>query len=170
MRLRSPSKSVYGIRTRLRTRVFIHQHSSNMLLRACLLILPFVIGTQAQEAPNIRVQSNAVLVPTLVKDAQGHLVYGLTQKDFAVDDDGVAQNIHLDDSAESEPASVVVAIQTGRRAWREFGRMRGVGPMLNSVLDQAQSQIALVEFDSHTNLVEDFTADQTRIDDDLKNL
>jgi VWFA-related protein len=170
MQLRSRSKSVYGIRTCLRTRVFIHQHSSNRLLRACLLILPFVIGTQAQENPHIRVQSNAVLVPTLVKDAQGHLVYGLTQKDFAIDDDGVAQNIHLDDSAESEPASVVVAIQTGRRAWREFGRMRGVGPMLNSVLDQAQSQIALVEFDSHTNLVEDFTADQARIDEDLKNL
>ena len=170
MQLRSPSESVRGTRTCRRASISIHRNSSNRFLRPCLVILAFVIGAQAQENPSIRVQSNSVLVPTLVKDAQGHLVYGLTQKDFAIEDDGVEQNIHLDDSAESEPASVVVAIQTGRRAWREFGRMRGVGPMLNSVLDQAQSQIALVEFDSHTNLVEDFTANQTRIDEDLKNL
>ncbi len=141
-----------------------------MLARACLPVLAFVMASQAQETPNIRVESNAVLVPTLVKDAQGHLVYGLTQKDFAIDDNGVEQDVHLDDSAESEPASVVVAIQTGRRAWREFGRMRGIGPLLSSVLDQQQSQIALVEFDSHTNLVEDFTTDQARIDEDLKKL
>jgi VWFA-related protein len=170
MRLRSPGKSVYGIRTARPTGITVGGHTPNMLVRVCLLLLPLGITLQAQEPPNIRVQSNAVLVPTLVKDAQGHLVYGLTQKDFAIDDDGVEQGVRLDDSAESEPASVVVAIQTGRRAWREFARMRGIGSLLNSVLDQQQSQIALVEFDSHTHLVEDFTPEQGRIDEDVKKL
>jgi VWFA-related protein len=166
----SPRPSGYGISGRRSTGIPVGRHRPNLLARVCILVLPFGVATQAQESPSIRVQSNAVVVPTLVKDARGHLIYGLTQKDFVIDDDGVEQDVHLDDSAESEPASVVVAIQTGRRAWREFARMRGVGPLLSSVLDQPQSQIALVEFDSHTNLIADFTADQTRMDNDLEKL
>jgi len=141
-----------------------------MLARVCPLVLLLMSGAVAQQDSNLRVQSNVVLVPTLVKDAEGHVVYGLTQKDFAVDDDGVEQTIQLDDSAESEPASVVVAIQTGRRAWREFSRMRGVGPMLIPVFNQLRSRVALVEFDSHVNLVEDFSDDENPILKDLKGL
>ncbi len=141
-----------------------------MLARVCLLVLLLMSGAVAQQDSNLRVQANTVLVPTLVKDAEGHIVYGLTQKDFVVDDDGVEQSIHLDDSAESEPASVVVAIQTGRRAWREFSRMRGVGPMLIPVFNQLRSRVALVEFDSHVNLVENFSDDETSINEDLKRL
>ena len=68
-----------------------------MLARACLPVLLLVSGAVAQQDANLRVQSNVVLVPALVKDAEGHIVYGLTQKDFVVDDDGVEQTIHLDD-------------------------------------------------------------------------
>ena len=60
-----------------------------MLARVCPLVLLLMSGAVAQQDSNLRVQSNVVLVPTLVKDAEGHVVYGLTQKDFAVDDDGV---------------------------------------------------------------------------------
>jgi VWFA-related protein len=118
----------------------------------------------------VRVQSNVVVVPTLVKDADGHIVYGLTQDDFVIDDDGVEQAVRLDESAGSEPASVVVAVQTGRRAWREYSRMRGIGPMLAPVFDQLRSRVALVEFDSSVRLVENFSADETVIYEDLKNL
>jgi VWFA-related protein len=138
--------------------------------RVCPLVLLLISGTAAQQDSNVRVQSNLVLIPTLVKDAEGHIVYGLTQEDFAIDDDGVEQTVHWDDSAESEPASVVVAIQTGRRAWREFSRMRGVGSMLTPVFNQLRSRVALVEFDSHVNLIENFGDDETSIDEDLKRL
>ena len=85
-----------------------------MFARICVLVLLLTSVKAAQQDSNLRVQSNVVLVPTLVKDAEGHIVYGLTQKDFAIDDDGVEQTVQLDDSAESEPASVVVAIQDGQ--------------------------------------------------------
>ncbi len=141
-----------------------------MLARVCPLVLLLLSGAIAQQEPNLRVQSNVVLVPTLVKDAEGHIVYGLTQKDFVIEDDGIEQTIHLDDSTESEPASVVVAIQTGRRAWREFSRMRGIGPMLIPVFDQPRSRVALVEFDSQVNLVEDFSDNENPFLEDLKGL
>jgi hypothetical protein len=135
------------------------------------LLLPLLASVAfAQQDSNLRVQSNVVLVPTLVKDAEGHVVYGLKQDDFLIDDDGVEQTVHLDDSAESQPASIVVAIQTGRRAWREYSRMRGVGPMLTAVFNQLRSRVALVEFDSHVRLVEDFSEDEISIYEDLKKL
>jgi VWFA-related protein len=141
-----------------------------MFARVCLLVLFLVSGAAAQWDSTLRSQSNVVLVPALIKDAEGHVVYGLTQNDFVIEDDGIEQAVHLDDSAESEPASVVVAIQTGRRAWREYSRMRGIGAMLTAVFNQARSRVALVEFDSHINLVENFSDDETAIYEDLKKL
>ena len=57
-----------------------------MLARTWPLLLLLVSGAYAQQAPNLRVQSNVVLVPTPVKDAEGHVVYGLTQSDFVIED------------------------------------------------------------------------------------
>lgn len=70
-----------------------------MLARIWPLLLLLVSGAHAQQAPDLRVQSNVVLVPTLVKDTQGHVVYGLTQGDFVIEDDGIEQSVHLDESA-----------------------------------------------------------------------
>jgi VWFA-related protein len=141
-----------------------------MVARTWPLLLLLVSGAYAQQATNLRVQSNVVLVPTLVKDAEGHVVFGLTQNDFVIEDDGEEQAVRLDESAESQPASVVVVVQTGRRAWREYSRMRGMSPMLTPVLDQVRSRVALVEFDSEVRLVENFSDDPTAIYEDLKKL
>jgi VWFA-related protein len=141
-----------------------------MFTRICALVLLLTSAKAAQQDSKLRVQSNVVLVPTLVKDAEGHIVYGLTQNDFVIEDDGVEQAVRMDASAESEPASVVVAVQTGRRAWREYSRMHGIGPMLTPVFDQLHSRVALVEFDSQVNMVENFSEDDTSILEDLKKL
>src|SRR6202166_4866348 len=141
-----------------------------MFGRICVLLLLLVSGLSGQQPPNVRVQSNVVIVPVPVKDAEGHIVYGLTENDFVIDDDGVEQAVRLDEAAESTPTSVVVAVQTGRRAWREYSRMRGIGPMLTPVFDQLHSRVALVEFDSHVQLIEDFSEDAAPIYDDLKKL
>jgi len=141
-----------------------------MLSKFCPLILLLVTAAVAQRDTTLRSQSNAVIVPALVKDGKGHAVYGLTEKDFVIIDDAVEQTVHLDDSAESEPVSVVVAIQTGRRAQREFPRMRGIAAMLNPIFSQPGSRVALVEFDSRINLVKDFTGNETSVDENLNTL
>jgi len=141
-----------------------------MFLRICPLVMLLVTASTAQQDTTLRSQSNAVIVPTLVKDAKGHIVYGLTQDDFVIVDDTVEQKVHLDDAAEVEPVSLVVAIQTGRRAQREFSRMRGIAAMLNPVFSQPGSRVALVEFDSRINLVKDFTDNEASVDEDLNTL
>ncbi len=138
--------------------------------RSTLLIL-FWLGLSASaQEPTFRSQTNLVLVPTLVRDANGRPVYGLQAKDFVIEDDGVQQVVQLDDAAESNPVSLVIAIQRGRRASYEFPRIQGLYSMLQPVLDQADAEIALVEFDSTVELTRDFTSDSSLIARDLKNL
>src|SRR6266849_10907953 len=67
-----------------------------------------------------------VPVTTLVRDRNGNAVYGLHAQDFIIEDDGVEQPIHLEEAAEAQPISLVVAVQTGRRANREFGKLTGL--------------------------------------------
>ena len=56
-----------------------------MFARICPLLLLLLSGASAQQDSNLRVQSNVVLVPTLVKDAEGHVIYGLTEKDLVIE-------------------------------------------------------------------------------------
>jgi len=44
--------------------------------------------------------------------------------------------VQLDEAAESEPLSLVVAVQVGRRADFELPRMHGLSAMLDPVLEQ----------------------------------
>src|SRR5882672_807879 len=109
------------------------------------------------QKPIFQSESNVVIVPTLVKNDKGELVYGLQAKDFIIEDDGIEQVAPLDEATESQPISVVIAIQTGRRATGEFGRMRGLGSMLEPVLSNPRAESAVLFFDSHLDVALDFT-------------
>jgi len=131
--------------------------------------LALTAGAFPQET-TVRSQANVVLIPALVKDAQGGVVYGLQAKDFIVEDDGIEQPIRLDEVPEGQPISLVVAIQRGRRAYHEFPRMQGLKTMLEPLFGQGTARVALVEFDSHIDLTRNFTRDASLIGDDLTNL
>jgi VWFA-related protein len=145
----------------------------SLFYKAGLGIAVFVVAVgpaAAPQEPTFSAQSNVVLVPALVRDASGKVVYGLQAKDFVIEDDGVEQKPYLDEAAEAEPVSLVIAVQCGRRARREFDRMRGLPSMLEPVLSQPGTETALVFFDSKLNLVRDFTPNSDLIEDDLKRL
>ena len=134
-----------------------------------LLGLLLVMRAVAQE-PTFRTQSNVVTVPALVKDEKRKAIYGLRARDFIIEDDGVEQVSQMDEAAESEPISMVIALQSGRRASREFARMRGLSSMLGPIFGLPESQIALVEFDSRVSLSRDFTDNADSIDAALEQL
>jgi VWFA-related protein len=129
-------------------------------------VLPQAIPSQE----TIHSQSNVVAIPALVKSAQGEVVYGLTASDFVVEDDGVAQPVRMDEVAEGEPVSLVVAIQRGRRADFEFPRMRGLGAMLDPLFETGLGSVAIVEFDSHVQMAQEFTGSSEKIAWTLKSL
>ena len=134
------------------------------------LVLAVLGGIAYPQETTIRSQANVVLVPALVKDQQGSIVYGLQEKDFIVEDDGVQQAVHLDEAPEGQPISLVVAIQRGRRAYAEFPRIQGLKSMLDPLFSLGTARVAVVEFDSQVALTRNFTKDAALVEDDLKNL
>ncbi|MGH9499137.1 MAG: VWA domain-containing protein [Terriglobales bacterium] len=135
-----------------------------------LLLSAILVCPGAAQETTIRTQSNVVLVPALVKDARGHAVYGLQAQDFIVEDAGVPQTVHLDEGAEAEPVSLVIAVQKGREAYREFPRIRGFSSMIQPILDQEGTLAAVVEFDSGIELSQDFTDRQRLVQNTLRTL
>ena len=143
-----------------------------MKLLQTLLLLPATLLTAisiAQE-PTFHGQSNVVLVPTLVKDESGNTVFGLKAGDFVVEDDGVAQQIRLDETADSEPLSLVIAIQRGRTAKLEAERIRTLSALLDPILGSGHAEVALVAFDSQVEPVQEFTPDGDLITSQLRDL
>jgi VWFA-related protein len=135
-----------------------------------ILLLFLVVGVVSAQEPTIRTESNAVLVPALVRDENGHAVYGLQAKDFVIEDDGAAQSATLDEASDAEPISLVIALQRGGRANYEFPRMRGLSTMLDPVLSGGGAEVALVEFDSGVDLIQDFTRNPGLIEKNLNQI
>jgi VWFA-related protein len=135
-----------------------------------LLLCALLTGGAVCQETTLHSQSNVVVIPALVKSAQGEVVYGLAAKDFVVEDDGEEQAVHLDEAAEGQPVSMVIAIQRGRRANYEFPRIRGLAAMLDPLVAEGHGSVAIVEFDSQVQTAQEFTASSEKIAWTLKEL
>jgi VWFA-related protein len=120
--------------------------------------------------PTIRVNTSVVLVPTLVEKPTGEIVYGLSEKDFTLKDNGVRQNIHIDDDLDTQPVSLAVCIQRGRSGGLEFDKLAKLGPLLDLFTAGGRGEAALVVFDSKPVYLEPFSRDTSNITEDLQQL
>ncbi len=140
----------------------------------CLLLLSPTVGrVQAptqQDVPSLRTQSNVVFAPALVKDKAGKLVFGLQAKDFIIEDDGVEQQVSMDEAEPQEAVSLVIAIQSGRSALFEFQRMKGISAMLDQIVSQPQVQTAIVVFDRDVELAQGFSFESAGTEEYLKSM
>jgi VWFA-related protein len=112
----------------------------------------------AQQVPTLRARTNLVLVPTLVETKTGEPVFNLTAKDFVVTDNGVEQKIRLDTETYAQPISIVVLLQVGRSAVREFYKYQGLPTMVEALAGNTNHRVAVVEFDSRPRMLQDFTS------------
>jgi VWFA-related protein len=131
-----------------------------------LLFATSALGQQASaSAPEttIRVQTSEVLVPTLVQLHSGEIVYGLGPSDFRLLDNGVPQQLHVDDDLDNEPVSVVVAVEQGRMSTLEFDKINRLAPLIDLFLGDGSSEAAFVSFDSQPHLVVPFTKDADKL-------
>ena len=164
-----------------------------LFARAVLIALVLPVHAHAQDQfPPLRSESNVVEVPTLVRTKAGEITYGLTARDFLIEDDGVEQEVTLNESPEREPVSLVVAIQVGRKASSQFKKrtdlslydrfyseeerkdcrkrrhpcptaIAGLGSILAAYMEETRGEVALVTFDSLVYLFQGFTNDAARI-------
>ena len=129
-----------------------------------LSLLASALGlAHAQQVPTLRARTNLVLVPTLVETKTGEPVFNLTAKDFVVTDNGVEQKIHLDTEMYAQPISIVVLLQVGRSAVREFYKYQGLPTMVDALAGNTDHRVAVVEFDSRPRMLQDFSSNPDAI-------
>lgn len=121
-------------------------------------------------SPTVRVTTREVLVPTLVEKDGGGVVYGLRQSDFALEDNGVPQKIHVQEEMDTAPVALVVAVEEGGASALEFDKEAKLAPLLDMFLSDPRSEAALMGFDSHPHLIHDYTHTSDDLNEDLKHL
>jgi VWFA-related protein len=119
----------------------------------------FPQGAVAQNAPPLRTQSNVVLIPALVSNKKGELVFALKANDFRVTDDGIEQKLTLDEDTRREPMALVVAVQCGGAGRGKLASYRNLGPTIGDVVAGVPHRVAVVAFDSAARLVQEFSPD-----------
>lgn len=142
----------------------------------CWLFVGVLMGTAAgQETPppqstmpTIRARSNLVLVPALVQNDKGELIYSLTADDFSLLDNGVEQKVHLEEDLAPQPVALVVVLEDGRSAPRQFEYLHGLSTMMEELVGEAPFRAALVTFDSKPKSVVDFAGSLDLIREAIK--
>jgi VWFA-related protein len=107
-------------------------------------------------------QSNLVLVPALVRDKKGQLIFSLKVDDFVLTDDGVPQKLHLEEDTGAEPLALVVCIEGGGAGVDQLEKYAALESMLEAVVGAVPHRIAVVGFDSSPVVVQDFTTDTSK--------
>src|ERR1700722_19695692 len=102
---------------------------------------------QASETTVLSARSTLVLVPALVRNKAGELIFTLNADDFVVTDDGVPQKLTLEQDTGGEPLALVVVVETGGAGARAFEKLGALAPMLGSVIGNVPHRIAVVAFD-----------------------
>lgn len=114
----------------------------------------------------IRSTSTLVVVPTLVETDSGEPIPNLRASDFVVTDNGVEQAVSIEE-AERQPVAVVVLVQTGGAAARQFQNYKGLATMVDSLTGLSPRQVAMVTFDSRPEAASDFVTDVDELKEDL---
>lgn len=110
----------------------------------------------------IQAGARVVLVPTSV-EVKGKMLYGLTAKDFQIEDNGVPQNVTLDDSIDAPGLSLVVLLQCSRSAIAEYAKLQDLPTMVDGLVGAAPREVALVRYGSHPELVQPFSRNMDEV-------
>jgi VWFA-related protein len=124
----------------------------------------------AAPASQIRTKSTVVLVPALVRTGNGKVVFTLKADDFRVTDDGVPQQLTLDEDTGGEPLALVVAVETGGGGRERLDSYRSLDAAMTAMVGAVPHRVAVVSFDSAPKLVRDFTPEMDAAAATLANL
>ena len=117
------------------------------------------VAQQNEMPPTVSVRSTLVMVPVLATNAEGNVVFGLHADDFYLTDNGVPQEVSIEDDTDSQPLALAIVTETGGAGAHHLADYQGLDAMLDSLIGNVDHQAALISFDSAPHLVVPFTAD-----------
>src|ERR1039458_1064272 len=145
-----------------------------MVLAVAGTAIPAQQPTTGEQGSIFTSQTTDVLVPTLVRDAVGKVVYTLQADDFVLTDDGVPQKLTLQHETGNEPLALVIVIEVGGAGARQFQKherlVPPLAPMLPSIVGNVYHHVAVVTLDSRPKLIQSFTSDLDEAEATLRDL
>src|SRR5436305_5759743 len=105
------------------------------------------------------VEINYVELYTTVLDRERHPVQGLTQKDFAVAEDGVKQEITRFEKVNDQPIHAAVTLDISASMEKSLDKARTAALQFLQGTVKPKSRAAVVTFNDHPNLTVKFTND-----------
>jgi len=109
----------------------------------------------------ISVTTNVVTAPTVVLDAGGHLVNGLTAQDFVIFDNEKPQEFKVD--VTFQPIDLIVVVQADAVTYDVLPRIRKVAPLFDSLVTGESGQVSVIAFDHRIRVMQEFTSDPVKI-------
>lgn len=130
----------------------------------------FALPAIAQQT-TIRTTVPLVTVPVSVADRHGRPIDGLTASDFVLMDDGKVRPVRVDVADFGlAPVALVTVIQTSDISLSALAKIRKVGAMIPEAVVGANGEAAVITFDDHVRLVQDFTTSADAISDTFRAL
>jgi VWFA-related protein len=130
----------------------------------CALILLLgltAVGLFAQQGedvqPPITVRSTLVMVPVLVTNKTGRVIFELVAKDFLVTDNGEPQRVTLDPDTDSQPLALAIVVETGGAGARHLSDYQQLDSILDALIGNVEHRVAVIGFDSTPHLLTPFT-------------
>jgi len=120
-------------------------------------------GVTLAQTPPFRVQTQIVQVPVSVTDKNGHRIEALAPGDFVLLDDGVRQEVTVDDYVGFDPISLVIAVQTSGISTPALATIRRIGGLIQPLVSGERGAVAVVTFDRRVTWFQGFTSDDDRI-------
>ena len=142
---------------------------SAVIYRIPLLLL-FTTILSAQH-PTFKAQAPLVVVPVTVSDKKGNAVYGLTEGDFQLLDQGQPKPFTIDSPGEYRPGvSAAIVIQTSGVSGSALLKIKKTGSMINGYITGEGSDAAVITAGGEVHVAPDFTGDINAIETAFQNL
>jgi VWFA-related protein len=145
-----------------------------LLILSLLLCLSASAIAQQQQPPDpqvkLTVRSNLVMVPVFVTGGDGNVVFGLNSEDFFLNDNGVRQQIQLEDDTDAQPLALAIVVETGGNGSRHLDDYRALGPILDALIGNVEHTVTVIAFDRTPHNVQPFTSDTDEASGALANL
>lgn len=138
---------------------------------AVLVVAALLTTDLRGQQPTIRTTVLLVTVPVSVADRHGAFIHGLDSSDFVLLDDGRPRPVRVDVADFGlAPVALVTLIQTSDISLSALAKIRKVGAMIPEAVVGANGEAAVVTFDDHVRVVQDFTTDADAISKAFRNL
>jgi len=130
--------------------------------------LSLTIICHAQNVPVIQVETHLIDTTLSVRDADGHIVTGLTQDDFTVVEDGIPQKIRFFAHDSQLPLSIGLIIDaSGSQGKFVKEHQKDIEVFLHRVLEPSDQAFALC-FGNHLRLVSDTSSSVSALMDAVR--